>query len=97
MHYIKPLFLSMCLVSSTLTAFPQTMTEWDDVSITSLNRIQSHDLSIPFTDADAAHSLDLSQSPYFLDLNGTWQFRWSALPAQHLQTKEQTLKRNQTC
>ena len=82
MHYIKPLFLSMCLVSSTLTAFPQTMTEWDDVSITSLNRIQSHDLSIPFTDADAAHSLDLSQSPYFLDLNGTWQFRWSALPSQ---------------
>ena len=78
----KTLFLSICLLSGTLTAFSQTMKEWDDVSVTNLNRVQSHDLSIPFTDADAAHSLDLNQSPYFLDLNGTWQFRWSALPSQ---------------
>ena len=78
----KTLFLSMCLMSGIMTGFSQTMTEWDDVSVTSLNRVQSHDLSIPFTDAVAAHSLDLSQSPYFLDLNGTWQFRWSALPSQ---------------
>ena len=78
----KNLFLSICLMSGILTAFSQTMTEWDDVSVTSLKRIQSHDLSIPFTDVDAAQSLDLNQSPYFLDLNGTWQFRWSALPNQ---------------
>ena len=78
----KILFLSLCLMLATTTAVSQTMTEWDDVSVTSLNRIQSHDLSIPFADADAAHSLDLSQSPYYLDLNGTWQFRWSALPTQ---------------
>ena len=69
----------MCMAS--LAAFSQTMTEWDDVSITSLNRIQSHDLSIPFDNANDACSLDLSKSPYFLDLNGTWKFRWSALPS----------------
>ena len=64
-----------------LVAHSQTMMEWDDVSITSLNRIESHDLSIPFDDVDDARSQDLSRSPYFLDLNGTWKFRWSALPS----------------
>ena len=74
--YLTPLF---CLF--TMTSLSQTMTEWDDVSITSLNRIQSHNLSIPFDDVEDAHSLDLSKSPYYLDLNGTWKFRWSALPS----------------
>ena len=81
MMYMKKLFLLQCLLMGTLATFSQTMNEWDDVSITSLNRIQSHDLSIPFDDAENAHSLDLSKSPYFLDLNGTWKFRWSALPS----------------
>ena len=73
------LLLGFCFCS--LAGYSQSMTEWDDVSVTSLNRIQSHDLSIPFADAEAAHSLDLSRSPWFLDLNGTWKFRWSALPS----------------
>lgn len=77
---MKKIFLVLCLQLATLVSFSQTMKEWDDVSITSLNRIQSHDLSIPFEDADAAHSLDLSRSPWFLDLNGTWRFRWCAVP-----------------
>ena len=78
----KTLLLAVCLFPLILPAIvAQTMTEWDDVSVTSLNRIQSHDLSIPFADAEAARSLDLSRSPWFLDLNGTWKFRWSALPS----------------
>ena len=64
-----------------LVAHSQTMMEWDDVGVTSLNRIESHNLSIPFDDVDDARSQDLSRSPYFLDLNGTWKFRWSALPS----------------
>ena len=70
-----------CFCLGSLMSYSQTMTEWDDVTVTSLNRIQSHDLSIPFADAEDAHSLDLSRSPWVLDLNGTWQFRWSALPS----------------
>ena len=77
----KPLLSLLCLIMSTSAAISQTLTEWDDVSVTNLNRIASHDLSIPFADAEAAHSLDLSLSPYYLDLNGTWKFRWSALPS----------------
>ena len=79
---MKKSFLSLVLLCfGQVAAVSQTMTEWDDVNVTSLNRVQSHDLSIPFADAEAAHSLDLSRSPWFLDLNGTWKFRWSALPS----------------
>lgn len=58
----------------------QTMKEWDDVSVFQLNREVSHDLSVPFASAEAAKTLDLSQSPYYLNLNGTWKFRWTGLP-----------------
>jgi beta-galactosidase len=58
----------------------QTMKEWDDVSVFQLNRETSHDLSIPFTTTTAAQTLDLTQSPYYLDLNGTWKFHWSGMP-----------------
>lgn len=58
----------------------QSMKEWDDVSVFQLNRELSHDLSIPFASAEAAKTLDLTQSPYFLDLNGTWKFHWSGMP-----------------
>ena len=78
---MKKTLLILCLSLGALASYSQSMTEWDDVSTTSLNRILSHDLSIPFTDAEDAHSLDLSKSPYFLDLDGTWKFRWSALPS----------------
>ena len=76
----KQLFLLLCVSFGCMTGLAQTMKEWDDVTVTSLNRIQSHDLCIPFADEEAAHSLDLRRSPYYLDLNGTWKFRWSALP-----------------
>ena len=77
----KSLISLLCFYLLSMPAYSQSMTEWDDVSVTSLNRITSHDLSIPFADASDAHTLDLSRSPYFLDLDGIWKFRWSALPS----------------
>ena len=71
-------FSAIMCFSAMLKA--QTMKEWDDVSIFQLNRETSHDLSIPFTSSDAAKTLDLTQSSYYLDLNGTWKFRWSGMP-----------------
>jgi beta-galactosidase len=68
------------LMGAVCTLKAQTMTEWDDVSVTNLNRVTSHDLSIPFDDEAKAKTLDMTQSPYYLDLDGTWKFHWSALP-----------------
>ena len=59
-------------VVAALLALPmvlsaQTMTEWDDVKTTSINREEAHMLALPET----------QQS-----LNGTWKFRWAANPSQ---------------
>ena len=48
-----------------LTSFAQTMNEWDDVSITSVNREEAHMLALPEQN---------------ISLNGTWKFKWVALP-----------------
>ena len=77
-HCTLSIFLAILCLPAVLKA--QTMTEWDDVSVFQLNRELSHDLSIPFASAESAKTLDLTQSPYYLDLNGTWKFHWSGLP-----------------
>ena len=77
-RYTLTILISLLCFQTILKA--QTMNEWDDVSIFQLNRETSHDLSIPYESAEAAKTLDLSQSPYYLDLNGTWKFHWSGLP-----------------
>ena len=77
-RYTLTILTTLLWIPAMLEA--QTMKEWDDVSIFQLNREVSHDLSIPFSSAEAAKTLDLTQSPYYLDLNGTWKFRWSGLP-----------------
>jgi beta-galactosidase len=78
----KNLFLILAVLFVSIgSVSAQTMKEWDDVSITNINRVTSHDLSIPFADAEKAKTLDMSRSPYFLSLNGTWRFHWSPLPA----------------
>lgn len=70
--------LAWCISSLTLSA----QNEWDDVSITQINREQAHTLSIPFgTDKDALEGKALEESPWFLSLNGVWKFKWAPDPA----------------
>lgn len=61
--------------------YSQTLQEWDDVKITSINRQEARTLDIPLasaTDARNAYTPTnaLEASPYFLSLNGTWKFQW---------------------
>ena len=55
------------LLALPLVLSAQTMTEWDDVKTTSINREEAHMLALPETQ---------------LSLNGTWKFRWAANPSQ---------------
>lgn len=62
-------------------AYSQTLQEWDDVKITSINRLEARTLDIPLASAaDAAKAYTptnaLEASPYFLTLNGIWKFQW---------------------
>ena len=76
----KLISFSIAILCGSALMNAQTMKEWDDVSVFQLNRETSHDLSIPFASAKQAKTLDMAQSPYFLNLNGTWKFHWSGLP-----------------
>ena len=66
------LCLTLCVLSGA-----QTMKEWDDVSVWQLNRETSHSLELPQLTTDYQ---SIEQSPYYLSLNGTWQFRWQPHP-----------------
>jgi len=73
-------YLSLLLLSITcLTLSAQN--EWDDVSITQVNREPAHTLSIPFgTEKDALEGNALEESPWLLSLNGVWKFKWAPDP-----------------
>ncbi len=68
-------------------ATAQTLKEWDDVNVNSLNRLRAHTLDIPVESAEAVQSAytptnATEASPYFLSLNGTWKFKWVGTPEQ---------------
>ena len=68
--------------ASTQIVMAQTGKEWDDPSITSVNRQVAHTTSIPFADASAVHENDMASSPYYQSLDGTWKFMWVKAPGQ---------------
>ena len=66
-------------------ALGQTLNEWDDVTVTNLNRVRAHTLDIPVASAGEAAGAytptnATEASPYFLSLNGTWKFQWVGTP-----------------
>ncbi len=84
---MNKLVKNICLLSAALmptiwhTAYGQTMKEWDDVSITHLNREKAHALSVPLADEGAVDANSMESSPYYKSLNGVWKFRWVADPS----------------
>ena len=77
---IKLALLSIVLLF-TATGNSQTLTEWDDVSINSINREPAHTLSIPFANETAVGNSGVEQSPYYQSLNGVWKFKWVKDPS----------------
>ena len=54
----------------TLQIKAQTMTEWDNVSITNLNREDAHAIAIPFGTESDIRENNIEKSPYYESLNG---------------------------
>lgn len=78
MHKLS--FILLTLTATTM-ANAQTLKEWDDVSITSLNREKAHTISIPLQSENAVDENSVENSPYYMSLNGVWKFRWVADPS----------------
>ena len=58
-------------------AWAQDMTEWNNPAVFQINREAAHTLELPQL---TNNYQSIEQSPYFLSLNGTWQFQWQPNP-----------------
>lgn len=73
----------LCLVMAFVTATffeqniqAQSMNEWDNPSITHLQREEAGALTIPQENSIQDDCVPMEQSPYYQSLNGTWKFMW---------------------
>ena len=85
----KNLFIAAVMLTGMAAA--QTLNEWDDINVNSLNRQRAHTLDVPMESAEAAlqaytPTKALEASPYVLSLNGTWKFKWVGTPDQASKT-----------
>jgi len=65
---------------TVLSISAQDGTEWDNPNISNVNREPAHTVSIPYGNIDQVTSNDMSVSPYYMNLDGVWKFRWVGNP-----------------
>ncbi len=82
----KELFIMLLGMASFISASGQTGKEWDDPKISNVNRETAHTVSIPMASAVDVSSNDMSTSPYYQSLDGTWKFYWVKTPTLALAT-----------
>ncbi|HNQ22187.1 MAG TPA: glycoside hydrolase family 2 TIM barrel-domain containing protein [Phycisphaerae bacterium] len=61
---------------------PQTPPEWQDPSVTGVNRERPRAVRCIWPDAGSALTGKADQSPYYRSLDGDWKFHWVAKPAE---------------
>lgn len=56
--------------------------EWQDKNAFRIGQIDPHALVVPYVTGDvkAIHEHAFAKSPYYLDLNGQWKFKWTQNP-----------------
>ena len=70
----------VALLIGCVGAMAQTGKEWDDPTITSVNRETAHTLAIPMASEEDVSKNDLKASPYYMSLDGKWKFQWVNAP-----------------
>lgn len=76
---LKPI-ICVLMTFSFIGGHSQTFKEWDDVSVTHLNRERAHALSIPLNNPSDVSENKMENSPYYQSLNGVWKFKWVSSP-----------------
>ena len=80
MKRISSFFTWMTLLAAT-TAMAQTGKEWDDPTISKVNREQAHTLALSMASETDAMKNDMTLSPYYQSLDGKWKFYWVNTPS----------------
>lgn len=74
---------SLIMAAGSVISNAQNYKEWDDVSVTHLNRERAHTTGIPLADVSAVNDNVMENSPYYMSLNGIWKFKWVADPSKN--------------
>ena len=61
-------------------------TEWNDISITKVNREEARTIAIPFENEQQLNTLRTEESPFYMSLNGVWKFNWVPEPEKKPET-----------
>ncbi|HPS55744.1 MAG TPA: hypothetical protein PLP05_09105, partial [Sedimentisphaerales bacterium] len=64
-----------------LTVCGETLLDWEDPEIFSINKTAAHCTSIPFADIETALTDESGNSPFYKSLNGQWKFNLVEKPA----------------
>ena len=80
---MKKLLLSL-LALSPLIAFAEQLPEWQTIDAMRLGQLDPHACVVPYAGgsgllADIADQ-NYKSSPWYMDLNGRWSFKWSQSP-----------------
>lgn len=75
----KIILAATFIVSMSCIAIAQTP-EWENPEIFGINKELPRATAIPFDSEQSAIENNREKSPYFLSLNGLWQFNWSPTP-----------------
>ena len=77
---MRKITLTILMITAVL-AKAQDGTEWDNPKISNVNREAAHTVSIPYGTVDQVAKNDMTISPYYMDLDGVWKFKWVGNPA----------------
>ncbi|MDR1682743.1 MAG: discoidin domain-containing protein [Candidatus Symbiothrix sp.] len=81
MKRIIYLFLFLFSLNVAWAQNPDQAEEWNNLSITQVNREKAVTVGIPFGDeAQARNPVAVESSDYYFSLNGVWKFHWVADP-----------------
>ncbi len=75
------LTFSILLFLNTLSTSAQTVPEWKDPEIISVNTEKGRADFVPYANEKSALQLD-KKSPFVRSLNGSWKFKWASHPSQ---------------
>ncbi|MCL7764530.1 DUF4981 domain-containing protein [Polaribacter sp. Z014] len=73
---------SLILTCLTIAATAQQKNDWENPQVNQINRLPAHATFYNFENAEQAITGDREQSKYYKTLNGDWQFKYVAKPAE---------------
>ena len=77
---MKKVLFCLAALAWMSVANAQTGEEWDDPSVSHVNREKPHTGALPMTNEADVVKNDLTLSPYYQSLDGIWKFNWVKNP-----------------